>query len=124
MSVIRSRTVLLALTFVAGLALPLLLGAGGRVAEEDLVQVLVGDHQRRDVARRSRPQVEKELLAVAELEQEAGRRLAAPLVRHARAAGDHPDLVLGQHLGTGVVNVAVRRNDIRALNDAAGGLRR
>ena len=80
---------------------------GVQVREEDLVQVVVGDHERREVGGRSRADVEEELVAVAQLHQEARGGLTVPGRRHAGSAGDDPNLVRLQFLRARVVRVAV-----------------
>ena len=97
---------------------------GMQVTEKYLGQVFGRNHQRVDVAHRAGADIENHLLAITELEQETGRRLAAARVRHAGAAGDNANLVLGQYLGAGIIDVAVGRDYIGPLDHAAGGLRR
>jgi len=78
-----------------------------QVTDEYLGQVLGRDHQRVDVTHRFAAEVENNLFAIAELEQETGRRLAAARIRHAGAAGHDTHLVLRQHYSAGIVYVAV-----------------
>ncbi len=93
-----------------------------QVADEDLVEVFIGDHQRRDVSHRPGAQVEDQLFAVTELEQEAGTGLGEPLVRHAGAAGNDADLFLGEDFGPRVVDIAVGHDAVGT--DASGLVRR
>ena len=80
---------------------------GVQVAEDDLGQILSGDHQRVDVAHRAGADVEDDLLAIAELKQEASRGLGPTRVGHTGAAGDDAHLVRGQHLGAGIVDIPI-----------------
>ena len=45
---------------------------GVQMAEEDLRQVLVGDHKRSDVTHRTRADVEDKLVTVTQFEQKTG----------------------------------------------------
>ena len=95
-----------------------------QVGEKDFVQIVKGDHQRRHVGVGAGADVEDELVAVAELDQPAGRRLAAARCRHARSQSNQPDLVRPENLGARVVDVAVRCGLVRLRDRAACGLGR
>jgi hypothetical protein len=95
---------------------------GVQVGQEDLVEVLIGDHQCGQVRHRAAADVENELVAVACLNEETGGCLTAARGRHAGAAGCDPNLVLGKHLRARVIDVAIRCNFIRAGDDAAGSV--
>ena len=85
-----------------------------QVAEKDFGEVLIGDHERCDIAHRPRADVEDEFIAVAQFEQKTSRSLRQTLIRHTRAAGDNANLVLGQHFSSRVVDIAIRCFRIRA----------
>jgi hypothetical protein len=85
-----------------------------------LVQVVVGDHQRRHVGYGARSDIEQKLVAVADLDQEAGRGLTATRSRHAGAAGNDPYLVFSEFLGSRVIHIAVWRGPFRVRHLAAG----
>ena len=80
---------------------------GVKVSDEQLVQVVVVDLLRCNAFRRAQADVEDELVAVAELDQPAGRRLLRPGVRHACSASYDSHLVGSKRFGTGIVHVAV-----------------
>ena len=93
-----------------------------QVGEKDHVQVIKGDHQRRHVGVGAGADVENELVAVAELDQPAGRRLTATRRRHTGTEGDEADLVRPENLGARVVDVTVRCGLVRLRDRAACGL--
>ncbi len=77
------------------------------MADEHLVEVVVGDLQRRDALGRAGADVEQELIAVAELDEPACCRLFGARVGHAGAAGEETDPIFLQRFRTGVVRVTV-----------------
>jgi hypothetical protein len=79
---------------------------GVQMADEQLVQVVLRDQQRRQVVGRRRADVEDKLFAVAELDQPARGSLRRSLIRHAGSARDDPHLVLRQLLRVRVVDPA------------------
>jgi hypothetical protein len=66
---------------------------GVKVTQKDLVEVVVRDLKRRDALGRSGPDVEDELVAVAQLEQPTRRGLLRTRGGHAGAACDQPHFV-------------------------------
>jgi hypothetical protein len=92
------------------------------MGQEYLVEVLVWDHQRRKVGHRAAADIEDELVSIARLYQETGRRLTAARRRHTGAASNDADLVCGERLGTRIVDIAIGRDAFRIGHPAAGGL--
>ncbi len=85
-----------------------------------LVEEVVGDHQGCDIGRRTRTDIEEELVAVAELCEEASGGLITPRRRQPRTAGDQSNLILVEILGARVVGVAVRCSARWRLHGSTG----
>jgi len=95
-----------------------------QVADEDLVEVVVGDLQRGDPLGRAAARVEQELVAVAQLDEEARGRLFHARRRHAGAAGDDAHLVGGEVLGIREIDIprpGLRGRQLRRLLGLRGG---
>ena len=78
---------------------------GVEMADEDLVEVVVGDLEGRDPLGRAGADVEQELVAVAQLHEPAGCGLLGASVGHTGATGGDAHLVRSQRLGPGVVDL-------------------
>jgi hypothetical protein len=78
-----------------------------QMADEDLVDQVVGDLLRGDALVTAGADVEEELVAVPELDQPAGRRLLGPRARHAGSEGNDSHLVGRELLGPRVVDVSL-----------------
>ncbi len=85
------------------------------VADEDLVQVGRGNLERPQPLDRALTHVEDELVPVAELDEEAGRRLRGPRRWHPGATSDNAHLVGSQVLAVRNVVVAISRLGRRHL---------
>ena len=88
-----------------------------KVADKELVQVVVGNIETANVNRRFGANVEKELVAVAQLHQETGGCLRAARQRQARAAGHDAHLIGAEFLGPRKVSAQTfpRRPAFRSL---------
>ncbi len=90
---------------------------GVQVTDEQLVEVVVGDLHGGDALGGAETDVEDELVAVAQLDDPAGRRLLRSGIGHAGTAGDDPHLVRRQVFGAGIVDIPVSqcrcRRDLR-----------
>ena len=81
-----------------------------KVADKDLVEVIVGDFLGGDPLMRPAADIEEELVAVAELDQETGRCLLRPGTRHARAQRRDAHLVGLEVLRAGEVHIPVSQS--------------
>ncbi len=86
-----------------------------QVPEEHLVQEVVRDLLGREPLVAAASEVEEELVAVAQLDEPAGRRLLGPSTWHAGTQGNDPHLVRLEILAAGVVHVHF------GFGDALGG---
>jgi hypothetical protein len=80
-----------------------------KMPDEDLVEEVVGNLERRDPLGGTRADVEDELLAVAELHKEAGRRLGHARIRHAGTTGDDAHFIGRQGLAVGRIEISRSR---------------
>ena len=80
---------------------------GVQMSDEQLVQIVVGNLHRGDALGRSQTDIEDELVAVAQLDDPAGRGLFRPGIGHTGTAGDDPHLVGRQILGARIVDIPV-----------------
>jgi hypothetical protein len=78
------------------------------MCDEDLVQIVERNTERVDPLQRSVAHIEDELIAVSQLDQEAGGSLLEPRHRHTGAKGDDAHLVGLQLFRAGVVDVMRR----------------
>ena len=86
-----------------------------QMADEDLVQPVPGDVQGGKSLRSAGPDVEDELVAVAQLDQEAGGGLRHARIRHARTAGDDPHLLRTEILTVRQIHIPLPGLDRRDL---------
>jgi hypothetical protein len=77
------------------------------MAEEDLIEVIVGNAERGKSFRRAGADIEDELVAVAEFDQPAGSGLLRARVRHACATGGDAHFVRAEILGAGKIGISV-----------------
>ena len=94
-------------------------GVGVQVGQKDLVEKVIRDHQRGDVDHGAGPNVEQELIAVAEFDEKTRCSLIAARRRQTGAAGEQADFIFAQFLRTGVIDVAIRCRACRAADFAA-----
>ena len=92
------------------------------MADKNLVEIFVGNHQRCNVAHGARPKVEDHFLAIAEFEQKTGTCLGNALVRHAGAAGNDPHFVFSEYFGPWVIRIALWSLHVWPGDFATGGL--
>ncbi len=93
-----------------------------KMPDEDLVEEVVRNLERGDPFGGTRADVEDELFAVAELHEEAGRRLGHARIRHAGSARDDAHLIGRQGLTVWGVEVPLPRFGWRDHGFAFRGL--
>jgi hypothetical protein len=75
--------------------------------DKNLVEVVVGDLQRRYAFGRSAANVKDEFVAIAKFDEKTGRGLGRAGGRHTGAAGNHAHFVFGKSLGVRIVDIAI-----------------
>ncbi len=90
------------------------------VADEHLRQEIRRDHHGRKIRHGPCTEVEQELVAVAQLDEEATRGLATACRRKPRAASGHANLICAEWLSARVVDIALGCDTVRVRYLAAG----
>ena len=80
-----------------------------QMTDEDLRQEVHRDHHRGDIGHRARTDVEQEFVTISKFQQEAARSLPTASGGQPRAACGNSDLIRFECLGTGVIDITVRR---------------
>ena len=91
-----------------------------QMGDEHLVEVVVRDHVGGNVGHGPSPDVEQELVSIAEFDQPTRRRLATSCRRQPRATGGDPYLVLREFLGSRIVDIPIGCRPRRGLYFSTG----